>query len=62
MKQYRGMSEPAQKYITAKLILCDDFARKNAIVAAKEGYSESEILGVYKMAQDQCAMKENLSI
>ena len=61
-KQYRGMSEPAQKYIAARLLLCNDFARKNAIVAANEGYSEAEILQVFKMAQDHCALKENLSI
>lgn len=62
VKQYRGMSEPAQRYVASRLLLCDDFARKNAIVAAKEGYSEAEILQVFKMAQDHCALKEKLAI
>lgn len=62
VKYYRGLSEPAQKYIASKLLLCDTFARNNAILAANEGYSETEILQTYKLAQDHCVLKENLSI
>lgn len=62
IKQYRGLSEPAQKYIASRLMLCDTYARKNAILAANEGYSEAEILQVFKLAQDHYALKEKLTI
>lgn len=62
VKQYRGLSEPAQRYITAMLIKCDDFAMQNAITAAKNGYSEIEIMQAYKLAQDSCLLQENMTI
>lgn len=58
VKQYRGMSEPAERYAAAILIKCDDFAMQNAITAAKNGYSETEIMYAYKLAQDACLLKE----
>lgn len=62
IKQHRGLSEPAQRYITAMLIKCDDFAMQNALTAAKQGYSEAEIRQAYKMAQDRCVLEEKISI
>lgn len=58
VKQYRGLSEPAERYATAILMKCDSFAMQNAIAAAKNGYSEQEIAAAYKLAQDACLLKE----